>query len=411
MNHRRISLNILRLGIRGLPGLLLIFSLLIAAYAPASAITIVDYSLVGPGGPGGQIVISLSGYPSYVGTTGGLYYGLMQSFIPVPGVLDEILIQFGANNGTPTGTISWDVLQNYNGVMSTTEASGTFTPVENAENTINVSSGPFLYNASYWLRLIPTDDQTEGNYWNVLVNWENPYASGAFGVYFYKTPSYYIYPAADAAISIVTVEGAAPEEFVNDQLAQAFTVGNDLTISGVKLYLKKVGAPADDLTYTIETEAGNAPSTIVVATATVNESTLGTSYGYIEFTFASNLTLAQGARYQQRLVTDRTSTADYVVWGAVQVTPFSTEYFAVHNLAAAAWVPQSAQAIYEFTVVSGSLPATQEPTANEYIDLPVGGTGTFAYTMSGGEMLIGILLVILIGLIFFAMLLWRLRGA
>jgi hypothetical protein len=94
----------------------------------------------------------------------------------------------------------------------------------------------------------------------------------------------------------------------------------DLATNTIWLYLKKVGMPTGTLTLNIYTSAGTTPSGTLFdanATATVSEATLGTSYGWVAFTFPAEITLLKNVRYFPALTTDRVASGvNYVVWGA-----------------------------------------------------------------------------------------------
>ncbi len=383
-------------------GLALILLMILAGQpAPVAATNIVDYYLVGPAGAGGTITPATSGAGlAAVGRSGGgTYYATAQTFVPYPGLLTEFKVTFGANVGAPSSTVDWAVVDNIDGNFGSVMDSGSFTPTASAENTISPAGTAFLLNKSYWLRFVPTIDQTAGNYWQIIVSNLNPYADGAQATYFYKSPQIGLNPPNDMVCSITTEQGASPDAYSNDALAQAFTVSSDLVISGVSLDLKKVGSPTGTLTYTVETDAANHPSGVILTTATTAESGLSTTYGPIALTFASNLTLVHGTRYWQKLVTDRESTTDYVIWAAAEFYPLSNDFLVVHNQLSSIWIPQSAKAIYELTVESGATPAAD---TSQYLVLASGQSAAIDYTLTAGDSLISLLLLVLIGLVCFS---------
>jgi len=90
--------------------------------------------------------------------------------------------------------------------------------------------------------------------------------------------------------------------------------GNGATISGAKFYLKKVGAPAGNMTAYLCAHSGTFGSTsigttTIYATSTaVAASTVGTDLGWIEFTFPTPYTTAANTDYVIYLAYTGTST-------------------------------------------------------------------------------------------------------
>lgn len=111
----------------------------------------------------------------------------------------------------------------------------------------------------------------------------------------------------------------------DDKLAQSFEVEGTQTIASVDLWLKKVGNPTGTMTLRIETDNSGDPSgTLADAnlTATLVESSLGTSYANAMFTFSTPTSISGSTTYWAVLSTDRAvSDANYVVWGADGSTP------------------------------------------------------------------------------------------
>lgn len=103
-----------------------------------------------------------------------------QSFQISAGILTQFKAGFSANVGSPTGTVTWQVLNDNSGVPgSTVIGSGTFTPVASTTNTVNIVGGPSLSaSTTYWLVLGSTNTQSFGNMWRECLDTGNPYAGG-----------------------------------------------------------------------------------------------------------------------------------------------------------------------------------------------------------------------------------------
>ncbi len=97
-------------------------------------------------------------------------------------------------------------------------------------------------------------------------------------------------------------------------LIQSFQVSQDLPVSKVQFYLKKTSAPGN-ATVRIVPDSGGNPSTTSIATGTLNASSVGTTYGWIDVSFSSNPQLNSGVTYW--LVVDgSTSSTKYYTVGA-----------------------------------------------------------------------------------------------
>lgn len=83
-------------------------------------------------------------------------------------------------------------------------------------------------------------------------------------------------------------------------IGQAFTLASDKYISSVKIWMKKSGSPTDNFSVKLTAVTGSVGSTAVPTgsvlgtSGNVASSSLGSSYGWVEFTFASPVLLAAG---------------------------------------------------------------------------------------------------------------------
>jgi hypothetical protein len=133
-----------------------------------------------------------------------------------------------------------------------------------------------------------------------------------------------------------------------DKLAQSFKISAPASVSRVRLYLKKTGAPVGALTLRIETDSAGDPSGVLVdsvATTTFSEASLTTSYALIDFNY-TRFDLVSDTTYWMVLSTDRAaSPTDTVEWGADSTGPAYADG-EMKSEQAAAWVTESADAIF-----------------------------------------------------------------
>lgn len=142
-----------------------------------------------------------------------------------------------------------------------------------------------------------------------------------------------------------------------DKIAQSFQVSGTQILGRVSLYLRKIGAPGGGLTVRIETDNAGSPSGTLVhatATATVNESTLATTYGWVNFNFSNNFQLAGSTPYWMVLSTDRVaSETNYVEWGADGSSPgYTSGEMKSHN--GTAWGAENKDGIFEVVSAGGT---------------------------------------------------------
>lgn len=106
-------------------------------------------------------------------------------------------------------------------------------------------------------------------------------------------------------------------------IGQSFTPALTGPLNRVELYLKKIGSPTGNIW--AEIHADGADPTVATQlgldSATIDVSTVSTSYGYVAFDFA-NITLTLGVEYWVLLYGDYTlSTTDGIVWGVDTSSP------------------------------------------------------------------------------------------
>jgi len=86
----------------------------------------------------------------------------------------------------------------------------------------------------------------------------------------------------------------------NTNISQGFKPNTSSTVTKVRLWLKKTGAPTGNITISIETDTAGVPSGTSVTNGdsqNVDVTTLTTGYGWVTFTFAANPTLVAGTQY------------------------------------------------------------------------------------------------------------------
>lgn len=123
----------------------------------------------------------------------------------------------------------------------------------------------------------------------------------------------------------VDADLAVGQAAANERRAQGIRAPATRTVGRVNLWLKKTGAPADNLTLKIETNSGGLPSGTLVTNGVseaVAGTTVGSSYGWVAFDFSVPPQLVAGTQYH--LVLERSGAVDaanYYVWGADQSSP------------------------------------------------------------------------------------------
>ena len=133
--------------------------------------------------------------------------------------------------------------------------------------------------------------------------------------------------------------------------SQGFKVAGDGPVACVRLWLKKIAAPADNLTVEIQTDAAGKPSNTPVANGTsgaVAGSSVGTDYGWVIFWFCTPPSLTGATQYH--LVLKRSGADDGVnhyEWGSDQTAPGYTDGTTCHANSAHVWGADAADQIFE----------------------------------------------------------------
>ena len=304
-----------------------------------------DVYLKGPDGAGGSIDTNGTGTSRTFGDSGGTEVWRAQSFIPTAGILSQIQIAFGANVGSPSGTVTWKITtDNAGDPTGTVLATGTFTPTASSNNTINVSNGPVLSGSTtYWLRLEGAPQST-GVAWTLTSSTTSVYADGTASTSL-NSGSTWTPDSWDFDVVITTTAVTS-----NDKLAQGAQVDSVNSVQSVKLWLKKIGSPTGNLTVKIQTDNSGSPSGTTITNGTSNTvaaSSLATSYGYITFTFATPPSLGLSTQYHIVLETaDSQSNTNYVAWGADGSSPSYADG-EMKRERSAAWSAESKDAVFQ----------------------------------------------------------------
>lgn len=277
-------------------------------------------SLQGGDGAGGTIDTAASGTVQPLGDIAGSEYQQAQSFIPSAGLFKQFEVQFSTNTGSPTGDCTWTIEGDSSGPDGTAIATGTFTPVVSSVNTVTVPENQrvFLDGATtYWITFtVPA--QSSGNRYNLVGQTTSSYANGQRARQI--NGGGWVTQSDDLDLTVTTVA----LDF-GEQLAQGIQLSSASEISPIKLYLRKVGSPTDNLTVEIQADSSGDPSGTPVTNGTsdiVLASTLSSDFGFIEFAFSTSPSLSASTQYHIVLKTDGSqSDTDFVIWGTDASSP------------------------------------------------------------------------------------------
>jgi hypothetical protein len=158
-----------------------VIDLLPDTYTVESRIRTLPSGSLAPAIPSTVTTTSTATGTSAVGTVSSLDYWTAQSFTTTGGQVTQLVVGHGANTGSPTGTITWELRADNAAKPGTLLDSGTYTPTASSSNTITVTDGPSLTASTlYWLQLRSTSVQSNNVYWTWNNNNGNPYAGGNF---------------------------------------------------------------------------------------------------------------------------------------------------------------------------------------------------------------------------------------
>lgn len=186
------------------------------------------------------------------------------------------------------------------------------------------------------------------------------------------------YARSNQGVDIALVTSGA-----NERLAQEFIPSDDCTVSRVLLYMKRIGSSSATINVSIQTNNAGVPSGTVITNGTatgVAHNTLGTSYGWVAFSFPTPPTLTNGTTYH--IVVSTTSytysaAVTEIIWGADQSSPGYTDGDG-ETYNGSAWSAVSPATDFCFRVVAA--PDTQRTTLLDEIQRNVITSGSLTGT-------------------------------
>jgi hypothetical protein len=261
------------------------------------------------------------------------------------GLLTDFTIYYHTANGSPVGTITWEIRPDNGGVPGSLvlRTGAHANPGYVATTYLVTLSDPLPVTGSFWIVLKSTNLQTNGLSWEWAYNSTGTVGS-AFstdnGVTWTTQTTRNKYSATLAIVG------------TSDKLSQSFAVSGTQVLNRARLWLRKQGSPTGTMTLRVETDASGSPSGTLAhanATATVVESTLSSSaFGWVEFDFTDFE--VSGGTYWLVLTTDRAqSDSNYVQWGADFSSPGYTDG-EMKKEVAAAWSAVTKDSIFEMYV-------------------------------------------------------------
>ncbi len=168
---------------------------------------------------------------------------------------------------------------------------------------------------------------------------------------------------------------------VRDKLAMAFYSPKEQTpCSRIRLWLKKIGAPAGNLTAAIFSDNGaGLPNAALQTSANVAADTLAVGYAWIDFTFVTNPILAPNTKYHVVLESNGgyayNNGVTEVDWGYDASSPSTTGYASDYQGAAWAATPVNSTRAYELhatnELIAGVLRVTAWTGAVTSLDVKI----------------------------------------
>jgi len=310
-------------------------------------------SVQGGDGAGGTLNINAIGSTGALGDVSGTEYAHAQSFQVTAGLFTTFAIEFGANSGSPSGSVTWTLETDSSGPSGTVLATGTFSPTASAINTITLSASQYVFLATsttYWITFV-APAQSTNVYWRLVRSASSVYANGQRATSTDAGSSWTTDSTSDYALDVTTVALD-----YGQQLAQGIQLSSSSDISSIKLYLRKIGSPTGNLTIEIQTDSTGDPSGTPVTNGTsdvVDASTLTTSLALVEFTFTTSPNLSASTQYHVVLkTTDSQSDTDFVIWGTDESSPsYSGGQLKSYN--GASWDAETDDTIFQIYGLAG----------------------------------------------------------
>lgn len=353
-----------------------------------------DVSLQGAA-PGTITIDSAGATSSILGASGATVRRLAQAITPTAtSRLLSFTPRFGATTGAPSGVVNWRLETDNSDKPSGTlvlssGCSGSFTPTASADNPIAIPAVPVIASGTkVWMVFETSIVQTGSNFWTILSNLSGSYTGGSLKASDRSGGAYdttWAVGGGTVDMRATCVMGAALN------LAQSYTAATSERVTRMRLWMKKTGSPASDLTVKIYSDAAGLPNTLIGSSTSVSAATLSTSYDWVEFVVYVNVTISQAAGTVYHVVLDTTGSADganFVEWGADSSSPSFTGAMSVRTSGGWSTIIPSTDACFEVytrlvqyqqSVQEGSFTPASGSYAYAYGDAS-DGTGTETIT-------------------------------
>ncbi|MBT7706137.1 hypothetical protein HN747_01690 [archaeon] len=105
-------------------------------------------------------------------------------------------------------------------------------------------------------------------------------------------------------------------------LSQSFTLGEDMSVRDVSIYLKKNLAGGSGVTLQVRNDAGNTPGSTILAEATINSANVLTGYSWINLSLNQTASLSAGTTYWL-FMSPSSSAPNFYFWMSNTSNPYS----------------------------------------------------------------------------------------
>lgn len=188
-----------------------------------------------------------------------------------------------------------------------------------------------------------------------------------------------ISPVPDQQQALQTGEQNVGDASARVDAAQSFETSETHAISRVSIFVRKVGNSPNAI-IRIVPDSGGSPSKITIASGTLNASSVGTNYGWIDVSFNTNPVLLAGERYWLVMDLPSANVSRYYVWGMHENSGYGNGigmYSANFSATPSVWNPANGDFSFKTWMGSGVTSATAVSTggdlhANTIADSTVG---------------------------------------
>jgi hypothetical protein len=269
-----------------------------------------------------------------IGNVGGTHIARAQSFnlATYTSRLQSVAIEFGANVGTPYGTMSLHLMS----VNAQSASAGPnailwkslpFTPVASSVNTITFNDSPILQPGYYAWALVPDNLQLSGNYWQIKGTASDTYASGISATQS-DTGGWITGVGIDywSTITTANIRG-------RDASAQSFSLAATSDLYSARIKLGKMGSPTGILTLKIYSDVSSSPgselaSSLPVSLANITIPNIGDvtvpRSEWVNFIFPTPYSLVASTTYW--IVLETSSSASSTDWVGILASSLSPTY-------------------------------------------------------------------------------------